>query len=188
MFFVNNVYGGREPYRVQEVQKDKQDDQRGSGGHHFNDESEAEVHEKFLAAKEKFRHKELLATAQQIMSKQLVTLKGELSLEEAWKEIKNHEIKYYPIVGVEEKLIGLLSEREILRLLQHGKEKKLSEVVNTETLCADPETELSDILAVFSTEKVEAVPIVNQKEKVVGILTQNDLIQTMIKITHLKFQ
>ena len=73
----------------------------------------------------------------------------------------------------------------IMMCIQHGKEKKLSEVVNTETLCADPETELSDILAVFSTEKVKAVPIVNQKEKVVGILTQNDLIQTMIKITHL---
>lgn len=187
VFFVNNVYGGRQPYRIQEIQKDKQDDQ-GSPGHQFNDEDEAEIHAKFLKAQEKFYKKRAVATAQEIMNKNLVTLKGNLSAEEAWEQIKNHDIKHYPIIGAEGKLLGLLSEGEILRQLQLGVGKKLSEMIDTETLCADPETELIDILSVFSREKVEAVPIVDKKEKVVGILTQNDLIQTMIKITNLKLQ
>lgn len=187
VFFVNNVYGGRQPYRVQEIQKDREDDQSGSG-HHFNDEDEAEIHAKFLKAQEKFYKKRAVATAQEIMNKQLVTLSDKLSVEEAWEQIKNHDIKHYPIIGAEGKLLGLLSEGEILRQLQIGTEKKLSEIVNTKTLCAEPETELSDILEVFSHEKIEAVPIVDKKEKIVGILTQNDLIQTMIKITNLKFR
>ncbi|MCP5506555.1 MAG: CBS domain-containing protein [Chlamydiales bacterium] len=187
VFFVNNVYGGRQPYRVQEIQKDKQDDQSGPG-HQFNDEDEAEIHAKFLKAQEKFYKKRAVATAQEIMNKRLITLKDDLSLKEAWEQIKNHDIKHYPIIGAEGKLLGLLSEGEILRQLQMGTQKKLSEIIDTETLCADPETELADILSVFSNEKVEAVPIVDKTEKVVGILTQNDLIQTMIKITGLKIQ
>lgn len=185
VFFVNNVYSGRQPYRVQEIQKDKQDDQSGPG-HHFNDEDEAEIHAKFLKAQEKFYKKRAVATAQEIMNKQLITLREDLSVEEAWELIKNHEIKHYPIIGAEGKLLGLLSEGEILRQLQIGKGKKLKEITGAETLCADPETELSDILDVFSAEKIEAVPIVDKKEKIVGILTQNDLIQTMIKITNFR--
>lgn len=187
VFFVNNVYGGRYPYRVQEIQKDKEDNQNGPG-HQFNDEDEEEIRAKFLKAQEKFYKKRAIATAQEIMNKQLVTLSEKLSVEEAWEQIKHHEIKHYPIIGEEGKLLGLLSEGEILRELQRGTEKKLCEMIDTETLCADPETELSDILEVFSHEKIEAVPIVDHKEKVIGILTQNDLIQTMIKIAHLRFQ
>lgn len=185
MFFVNNVYRGRQPYRVQEIQKDKQDDRRGSQ-QHFQNEDEAEAHEKFLKATEKFYKKKSVATASEIMNKQLVTLSDSLSVEEAWEQIKNHEIKHYPIIGAEGKLLGLLSEGEILRHLQVGETKKLSEITNAETLCADPETELAEILEVFSNEKIEAVPIVDKKAKVVGILTQSDLIQTMIKVTNLK--
>jgi CBS-domain-containing membrane protein len=185
MFFVNNVYRGRQPYRVQEIQKDKQEDKRDSQ-QRFQNQDEAEAHEKFLKATEKFYKKKWVATAREIMNKQLVTLSDALSVEEAWEQIKNHDIKYYPIIGAEGKLLGLLSQGEILRHLHEGKKKKLHEITSAETLCADPETELAEILEVFSKEKIEAVPIIDKKAKVVGILTQNDLIQTMIKITNLK--
>lgn len=186
MFFVNNVYGGRQPYRVQEVQRDKQEDKREGSQQRFQNEDEAEAHEKFLKASEKLYKNRSVATAREIMNKQMITLKDTLSVEEAWEQIKNHDIKHYPIIGAEGKLLGLLSEGEILRHLQKGAKKKLHEITSAETLCADPETELAEILTVFSTEKIEAVPIVDKKAKVIGILTQNDLIQTMIKITNLK--
>lgn len=186
MFFVNNIYRGRQPYRIQEIQKDRQEDKREGSQQRFQNKDEAEAHEKFLKASEKFYKEKSVATAREVMNKQLVTLSDTLSVEEAWEQIKNHDIKHYPIIGVEGKLLGLLSEGEILRHLQKGKKKKLHEITKAETLCADPETELAEILDVFSNEKIEAVPIVDKKTKVIGILTQNDLIQTMIKITNLR--
>ncbi|MDN3508873.1 MAG: CBS domain-containing protein [Candidatus Neptunochlamydia sp.] len=186
MFFVNNIYRGRQPYRVQEIQKDRQEDKKGGSQQRFQNEDEAEAHEKFLKASEKLYKKRSVATAREIMNKQMVTLSDTLSVEEAWEQIRNHDIKHYPIIGVEGKFLGLLSEVEILRHLRKGAKKKLHEITSAETLCADPETEFAEILDVFSAEKIEAVPIVDKKVKVVGILTQNDLIQTMIKITNLK--
>ena len=50
------------------------------------------------------------------------------------------------------------------------------------TLCAEPSTELSEVIQVFSNEKIEAVPVIDEQEKIVGILTQNELLQTMMKI------
>lgn len=180
------MYRGREPYRVQEIQKDRQEDKKGGSEQRFQNEEEAKAHEKFLKASEKLYKKRAVATARKIMNRQLVTLSNILSVEEAWEQIKDHTIKHYPIIGAEGKLLGLLSKREILRHLQKRATRKLHEIISAETLCADPETELAEILAVFSKEKIEAVPIVDKKTKIIGILTQNDLIQTMIKITHLK--
>ncbi|MCB1106754.1 MAG: CBS domain-containing protein [Chlamydiia bacterium] len=183
MFFVNNVYGAREPYRVQEIQKDKKDDQGGKG---FQGEGE-HAHEKILKASEELYKKKSVVLASEIMSKQLIHLKGELSVSEAWDKIKGHTIKHFPILSEEGKLLGILSEKDILRGLQESKGKKLKEMTASKTLCADPDTELGEIMKVFSDHTVEAIPVVDKAHQVVGMLTQNDLLQTMLKITHLKW-
>lgn len=183
MFFVNNVYGGREPYRVQEIQKDRPHDERPQK--QFQDEDEEETRKKFLKASEKFYKKKLVVTISEIMSKKLLELDGRLSVKEAWEQIKKHEIKYFPIISGEGKLLGILSEREILRELQEGGKKTLRELASDHTLCAAPDTDIVEVIKVFSNQKIEAVPVVDSKEKVVGILTQNELFQTILKMGHL---
>ncbi len=183
MFFVNNVYGGKEPYRVQEIQKDRPDDERPR--QQFQDEDEEEIRKKFLKASEKLYKKKAVLTISEIMSKKLIELEEALSVEEAWERIKDHEIKYFPLVNSEGKLLGMLTERDILRELRAGGKKTLKELVADRTLCADPDTAVAEAIQVFSDHKIEAVPVVDSKEKVVGILTQSELLQTMIKMTHI---
>ena len=119
MFFVNNVYGGREPYRVQAIEKDKKDDQ-GQRGRQFG-EGDPDAHQKFLKASEKLYKKKSVVVASEIMSKQLMELEEGLSLEEAWEKIQHHDVKHFPIVSSEGKFQGMLSEAEILRHLQTKK-------------------------------------------------------------------
>ncbi len=185
-FFVNNIYGGRQPYRVQEVQKDKPDDQ-GSKGQYFGQNQEEDPHRKFLKASEKLYKKKSVVLAREIMSKQMIHLEGELLAKEAWEEIKHHEIKYFPILDEGGKLLGILSERDILKGIQEGDRKKLKDLTAEHTLCAEPETELADIMKVFSDQAVEVVPVIDKKHNIVGILTQNELLQTMLKISNLKW-
>lgn len=184
-FFVNNIYGDRQPYRVQEVQKDKPDDQ-GSKGQYFGQNQE-DPHQKFLKASEELYKKKSVVLASEIMNKQMMHLEGELSATEAWEKIKHHEIKYFPILSEEGKLLGMLSERDILKGMQEGGRKKLKDLTAEQTLCAEPETELADIMKVFSDQAVEVVPVIDKKHNVVGILTQNELLQTMLKISNLKW-
>ncbi len=81
----------------------------------------------------------------------------------------------------------MLSERDILKGLQEGDRKKLKDLTAEKTLCAEPETELADIIKVFLDQAVEVVPVIDKKHNVVGILTQNELLQTMLKISNLKW-
>ena len=59
-------------------------------------------------------------------------------------------------------------------------------MISEMTLCAEPETELREVMQVFSQQKLEVLPVVDDKQKVVGILTQNDLLQTILKISELE--
>jgi len=187
VFFVNNVYGGREPYRVSEIQKDKPSDQDSKGQFFCQDDDETDSQQKFLKASEKLYKKKSVVVASEIMNKRIMQLEGELSVSHAWEKIKSHEIKYFPIVGEEGKLLGMLSESDILKVMQEDSSKKLKELTKEHTLCAEPGTDLKDIIKVFSDEAVEAVPVMNDKHEVVGILTQNELLQTMLKISSLKW-
>jgi len=186
VFFVSNVTGVRSPYRVTEVQRDREAGDEQSPEHQFGDESEAEHHEKFLKASEKLYKKKSVILASQIMSEKLVSLDQDLSLEDAWEKIKGYEIEHFPIITEEGKLVGLLSERELLRQMKESEKKTLKEIVSNTTLCADPKTNIQDVIKVFFDENVEAVPIVDKHHRVVGVLSRNDLLKTMLKVSHIR--
>ncbi|MCB1110702.1 MAG: hypothetical protein KDK64_06930, partial [Chlamydiia bacterium] len=76
-FFVNNVYSGRQPYRVQEIQKDKPSDQDSK--QQFFDQNQDDAQQKFLKASEKLYRKKSVVLASEIMNKQMMKLEGGLS-------------------------------------------------------------------------------------------------------------
>ena len=185
MFYIRNDPDVRQSYRVEAIKKDRESEEDSSHGKKFSQEDKSHHHEKFLKASEKLYKQKTVVLARELMNRQLVTLRENLSVEEAWEHIKKHKIQYFPIVNAEGKLLGILSDRDILREMQAKKVKTLKEMTAEMTLCAEPDTELSELIQVFSEQKLEVIPIVDEKQKVVGILTQNDLLQTMLKISKL---
>lgn len=185
MFYINNTSSVRSPYRVEEISKDRHEQQHS--GRQFQDQSESQSHEKFLKASEKLYKKRSVMVAGEIMNRKILPLNENLSLKEAWKLIREHQFEHFPIVSSEGKLVGLLSEKEILRKIQEKEgEKSLKDVVSSETLCADEETHLQEVIQVFFDENLEAVPIVNQEHQVLGVLSRNDLFHTILKVSQLR--
>lgn len=186
MFYITNTSRVSSPYRVEEIDKDRSDQER-QPGQHFGGESDAEKHEKFLKASEKLYKQRSVIVAGEIMNKRILPLHENLSIDEAWKLVKDHQFEHFPIVSSEGKLVGLLSEREILRKIQAKEGKKsLKEIVSKETLCADKSANLNEVIQVFFDKNLEAVPVVDEEQKVLGILSKNELLQTMIKVSHLR--
>lgn len=185
MFYITNTSSVRSPYRVEEIGKDRQDQQQNQ--RQFGDESDAEKHEKFLKASEKLYKQRSVMVAGEIMNKKILPLHENLSLDEAWKMIKDHRFEHFPIISSEGKFVGLLSEKEILRKIQNDEGKKsLKDVIAKKTICAEEKTNLQEVIQVFFDENLEAVPVLDDQQKVLGILSRNDLLQTMLKVSHLR--
>jgi len=185
MYYVRNNSEVRQPYRVEAIGEDRKGGQDHSSGQQFSQEDKAHYHEKFLKASKRLLQKKTVVLVSEMMNQQLVTLRENLSVEEGWEQIKNHEIQFFPIVNVEGKLLGILSERDILRGIQGKKNKTLQDLTAEKTLCAEPHTELSEVMQVFLELNLEVLPVVDEKQRIVGILTQNDLLQTMLKVSKL---
>ncbi len=183
-FFFSNVTGLRSPYRASATQPVEKsgEDKKGQHQRQFQQEDEAEHQQKYLKASAMLYKERSVGLASELMNEKFFPLDHRLSLKDAYALIKNKTIEHYPIVGEEGKLLGLLSERELLKELHEGDSKRLSEIVSKETLCADPSTSIDDILQVFSEYAIDAVPVVNEEHKIVGILSRKELLDTILKV------
>jgi CBS domain-containing protein len=93
-----------------------------------------------------------------------------------WKHIR-----HIPVVDREEKLVGMLSVRDLLKHLSAEGSTKFSKVktfMATPVVSAAPETPLKDLIQRMQEAEVSAIPIVDC-DRVIGIVTEHDLVKVL---------
>ncbi len=129
--------------------------------------------------------------AQDIMSTELITLRESDNLEVALKTLINHRITGVPVVNAEGNLLGVLSDYDIIRQLY--KHKSLDEKIFSEkiefTLHAhtiSKTTPLSQIIHQILDSKFRRLPVVDEQNRLIGIITRRDLIKVFFYRAKLK--
>lgn len=145
------------------------------------------------------KHKESLAPirAGHIMTFPVKCLHPETPLKEAWKLVCNMRFRHVPVVDQEGTLVGILSDRDLLReAVRIAKVKSgnkevdskldVSTVMHPQVISAKVETELIHIAKLFVERRIGAMPIIDRTNQVVGIITRSDILKTIVKICALK--
>jgi CBS domain-containing protein len=99
-----------------------------------------------------------------------------------------------PVVDDDDRLLGMLSERELMRHLlatevlsdgarhpappAQGK-KTVRDVMTRQVLCVAPEQPVAEVAALMTNKDVERVPVVREG-KLVGFLTRGDIVRKLI--------
>lgn len=117
-------------------------------------------------------------TAAQIMSSPVITLEKDDDLARAGDLFRLHRFRHLPIVSKEGKLIGLLSDRDLL--VASDKHSKIGDHMVTNVLTARPETEIRKIAQIMFSERIGSMPIVSSGGDLVGILTRSDILCTVV--------
>jgi magnesium transporter len=124
--------------------------------------------------------------------KQKITLKvpliyPEQTLQEAQdillKKLKNKEIEtinYFYVIDQNKKLIGLFSIKELFLC---DLKTKVKEVMKTQLIKADPQTDQEQVAYLALKNNIKAVPIVNQDNVFLGILTSDQILDILDKET-----
>lgn len=89
-----------------------------------------------------------------------------------------------PIVDEEKKLIGIVSEFDLLAAMKDKKE--LEEIVAGEIMTKKPisvseETCAEGLIELLQRERLVRVPVVDQAEKLVGIVSRRDILKGYLK-------
>src|SRR6188508_2310508 len=105
-----------------------------------------------------------------------ITLLVDATIGDALKLMKENKIGGIPIVDANQKLVGILTNRD-LRFEENYK-RKVSDVMTKENLIIAPEgTDLKKAEAILRKYKIEKLPVVSKSGVLKGLITYRDILQ-----------
>lgn len=123
-------------------------------------------------------------TAKDIMSNKLIVAKEGMNIEDAVKLLVNNKITGLPVVDAKGKMIGILSEYDIIARV--GKEKKIDSslfkndiVYSTQVESVSEDTSLQEILDRFIQLKCRRLPVLDRDGRLAGIISRRDVMKVL---------
>jgi CBS domain-containing protein len=141
--------------------------------------------------------------ASDVMVRDVVTVTPETEAAEAVKLLVEHDISALPVVDADGRILGMISEADLLRRAEIGTEKhrlwwleavtpsdtlavdfakahgrRVAELMSERVISATQDTPLSEIAALLERHRIKRVPIL-EDSKVVGIVSRANLIQAL---------
>ncbi len=105
-----------------------------------------------------------------------ITLMQDATIGEALNLMKENKIGGIPIIDKTDKLIGILTNRDLR--FETRLEAKVSELMTKETLVTAPEgTDLVAAEEILKRHKIEKLPVVSRDGKIVGLITYKDILR-----------
>lgn len=82
-----------------------------------------------------------------------------------------------PVVEAKGKLVGIVSRRDVRAAASKMGAEPVSSIMTKRPICAAEDITAEDAISMMYTKKIERLPIVNDKKKLVGIVTMQDLLE-----------
>ena len=134
-----------------------------------------------------------------IMSSTPIVARQEMPLREAWALMRRHKIKALPVVDRQHHLLGIVTVADFMDQIDldahegvgwrlrallttaRGKQpmSSVAQIMTRQVRVASVDRLLTDLVPVFSENGHRHVPIIDAQQRLVGIITQSDLIKAL---------
>lgn len=119
-----------------------------------------------------------------IMTRNVISVKKETPIYEAVSLIAKNNITGVPVVEDDMPLVGILSEKDVLRLFysskKAGEDKTVSDFMTQPVVSFNENESLLDVCDCLMNNHFRRVPVVSSKGKLVGIVSRRDIIYEYI--------
>jgi len=143
-----------------------------------------------------------------LMTKDVFTVSPEMSVKEAAKLLFEREISGLPVVDEQKRVIGMLTEKDIINMAMPGylQEKqyqdfayildtgpfwkkaaeadqlKVADIMRKEVLCVTEDMSVPEVARLMISKGVRRIPVLRAK-KLVGIIARADIVKEIAKET-----
>jgi CBS domain-containing protein len=113
------------------------------------------------------------------MSTAVITMKESDTLSAAQIEMQMAEIRHLPVVDQKGHVVGVLSDRDILRNLTKidGKPTPVTQIMSRRVQTVKPSMLASEAATLLIEHKFGCLPVVGDNEQIVGIITDTDFLK-----------
>jgi len=147
-------------------------------------------------------------TAKDIMTKDVITINKNASIEELSELLLKNKISGVPVVDDDGNMVGIATEGDIIvkdtelhypryfklldsiiylesfnkfkNNLRKHLATKVEEIMNPKVITATPDTPVSEIAELMIRNKVNRIPIISKDKKLVGIITRADIVSSIV--------
>ena len=130
--------------------------------------------------------------ARDLMTPDPLTVTPQASIAEVWDLMREVEVRHVPVVqgGT---LVGMLSDRDLARVdmarllkvegadaLRQELATPIAQVMSSNVISVEPDTEVGDVIALLLDHKVGALPVVEaETREVLGIISYVDVLRAL---------
>ncbi|ANU11434.1 acetoin utilization protein [Planococcus antarcticus DSM 14505] len=127
---------------------------------------------------------------EEIMKTDVYTLSSDQTVQDVMDLFKDKRIRHAPIVD-DEKVVGIVTDRDLkdavpsrFTVSPKGEpyKKKVTEIMTPNPITAHPLDFVEEVAMIFYEQKIGCIPVVSN-QKLVGFLTETDLLYTFIELT-----
>ncbi|NMG44408.1 CBS domain-containing protein [Aromatoleum toluvorans] len=127
-----------------------------------------------------------------IMAADVVTVSADAPIATAWALLARHRVKALPVVSAGGRLAGMVTLHDFFvqgngspraRIAEYpGGDVAVRELMSPRVVTARPEQSIDELVGVFSDAGLHHVPVVGVGDRVIGMVTQSDLIAALARM------
>ncbi|KGX84242.1 acetoin utilization AcuB family protein [Pontibacillus marinus] len=131
-----------------------------------------------------------------IMKTEVIKLKPHETIETALKLLNQYHIRHIPIVDDQNQVIGIVSDRDVRdaspSIFYQDEDRSelqntLETIMTTPVITVHPLDFVEETASIFYEQEIACVPV-TKSNKLVGIVTEKDMLYTMIQLTGVHVQ
>ena len=129
------------------------------------------------------------------MSKNVITVDRNDSMQDALKYLKEHDIRMLPVMK-KGKLVGIITDRDLKRasasdattlevheLLYLLSKIKVKDIMTRDVITVPPDFTVEETAQVLQKNRISGAPVIDANGQLVGTITQTDLFRVLISLT-----
>lgn len=125
--------------------------------------------------------------ASEIMSSPVFTIGLDVSANDAWNEFMDKKVHHMPVLSAEGKIIGIISERDLLKKLiindgkvETARDATVKDIMSTDVIATTPLTDIRRIAKAMLDHQIGVMPVVSGDGSIAGIITRSDILYAII--------
>ena len=142
-----------------------------------------------------------------LMTREVMTVAPDMSVKDAAKLLFEKEISGLPVVSPDNKIIGMITEKDLIAMaLPNYLEKlgdfdfildeepfikkiadadkvKVKDIMRKDVLCVSEDTPIPEVARLMIIKKVRRIPVLDKDKKLAGIIARADIVKEIAKKT-----
>jgi CBS domain-containing membrane protein len=116
-------------------------------------------------------------TVADLMTTNLQTVNASESITEAHAEMQIGLIRHLPVVDDRGRLVGVLSDRDLLGVVASRKPRKVADVMTRHVVTTQPDAPAAEAANMMLDHKIGSVLVVDEGDTLIGMVTQTDYLE-----------